>query len=235
MAILPAMSLDDAIPASEAAHSLGLSIQRVRALVAEGNLPGQKVAGRWFVDRASVERRRRGRKLSGRPFSPAHAWGLIALAEGGHADWLDSSNRSRLRRRLREQSMQDIQPALARRARRLEFRAHASDLSRIEAERDVVRGGASAASEHRLEIVVPGVLEAYVPARRLSQLQRRYRLQPSADANVILRVVDGPWPFSSGQHIAPRLAAALDLFENDDERSHRAGQRAMESYGSVKK
>jgi len=224
------MSLDQALPAADAARMLGLSLQRVRALVAEGDLPGQKVAGRWFIDRSSVERRLRDPKLSGRPYSSAHAWGIIALAEGELPKWLDSSNRSRLRRLLREHDLQDILPSLARRARRLEMRAHASDLPRIEAEPDVVRSGVSAASEHRLEIVAPGVLEAYVPARRLAHLERRYRLKPSADANVILHVVDGPWPFASGQRVAPRLAAVLDLLDHDDERSRRAAQRALKTY-----
>lgn len=228
------MSLDDALPASDAARSLGLSLQRVRALVAEGELPGQKVAGRWFVDRSAVERRIRDPKLSGRPYSPAHAWGLIALAEGEQPRWLDASNRSRLRRLLRDQDLQNILPYLARRGRRLELRAHASDLPRLEAEPDVVRSGVSAASEHRLEIVAPGILEAYVPARRLAQLERRYRLKPSADANVILHVVDGPWPFASDQRVAPRLAAVLDLLDDDDERSRRAAQRALKSYKLAK-
>ncbi len=228
------MSLDDALPAADAARSLGLSLQRVRALVAEGALPGQKLAGRWFVDRSAVERRLRDPKLSGRPHSPAHAWGLIALAEGDNPKWLDSSNRSRLRRLLREHDLQDILPSLVRRGRRLELRAHASDLPRIEAEPDVVLSGISAASEHNLEIVAPGVLEAYVPARRLSQLERRYRLKPSADANVILHVVDGTWPFASDQHVASRLAAVLDLLDHDDERSRRAAQRALKSYKPAK-
>lgn len=228
------MSLDDALPAADAARLLGLSAQRVRALVAEGELPGQKVAGRWFVDRSAVERRLRDPKLSGRPYSPAHAWGLIALAEGEPPQWLDSSNRSRLRRLLREHRLQDLLPSLARRGRRLELRAHASDLPRIEAEPDVVRSGVSAASEHRLEIVAPGVLEAYVPARRLSQLERRYRLRPSADANVILHVVDGPWPFALNQRVAWRLAAVLDLLDDDDERSRRAALRALKAYKVAK-
>lgn len=228
------MSLDEALPAADAARSLGLSLQRVRALVAEGELPGQKVAGRWFVDRSAVERRLRDPKLSGRPYSSSHAWALIALAEGENPKWLDSSNRSRLRRLLREQNFQDILPSLARRGRRLELRAHASDLPRIEAEPDVVRSGVSAASEHRLEIVAPSVLEAYIPARRLSQLERRYRLKPSADANLILHVVDGPWPFAFDQRVAPRLAAVLDLLDHDDERSRRAAHRALKSYRPAK-
>lgn len=226
------MSLDDALPAAEAARLLGLSLQRVRALIAEGDLPGRKLAGRWFVDRSAVERRGRDRKLYGRPYSPANAWGLIALAEGEAAMWLDSSNRSRLRRLLRENELQDVLPSLVRRGRRLELRAHPSDLPRIEAEPDLVRTGVSAASEHGLEVIAPGVLEAYIPARRLSQLGRRYRWKPSADANVILHVVDGRWPFAPSQRIAPRLAAVLDLLDHDDDRSRRAAQRALKAYKS---
>lgn len=234
MAILHAISLDDALPAAEAARLLGLSAQRVRALLGEGELPGQKVAGRWLVDRSAVERRVRDPKLSGRPYSPSHAWGLIALAEGQNPKWLDASNRSRLRRLLREHVLQDLLPSLARRGRRLELRAHASDLPRIEGEPDVVRSGVSAASEHRLEIVAPSVLEAYVPARRLSQLEGRYRLKPSADANLILHVVDGPWPFAVDQRVAPRLAAVLDLLDHHDERSRRAAHRALKRYKPTK-
>ncbi len=234
MAILPAITLDAALPILDAARLLGLSPQRIRALVVKGQLPGQKLAGRWFIDRSAVERRRRDPPLIGRPYSPAHAWGLIALAEGESPAWLDPSNRSRLRRILREHDLQGLLPSLVRRSRRLELRAHASDLPRIEAEPDVVRSGISAASEHGLEIVAPRILEACVPARRLSQLERRYRLKPSADANVILHVIDGPWPFAVDQRVAPRLAAVLDLLDDDDERSRRAAQRALNAYKVAK-
>jgi hypothetical protein len=135
---------------------------------------------------------------------------------------------------LREHDLQDLLPALVRRGHRLKLRAHASDLVRIEAEPDVVRSGVSAAVEHGLEIVAPGVFEAYVPARRLSQIERRYRLRPSADANVILHVVDGPWPFAPNRRAVPRLAAVLDLLDDDDERSRRAAQRALKSYWQAK-
>lgn len=230
MAILPAISLGNAVPASEAARLLGLSLQRVRALVANGELPGQKVAGRWFVDRSAVERRLRIPRLAGRPYSSRQAWGLIAMAEGGSPGWLDATNRSRLRRLLRENRLEDIVPSLARRARRLELHAHPSDVPRIEEEPGLIRSGVSAASEHRFEIVAPGVLEAYVPAKRLASLERRYHLQPSADPNVILHVVDGLWPFESDQRVAPRLAAVLDLLDDRDERSRRAAQRALQAY-----
>ncbi len=229
MAILSAISAD-LVPASEAARLLGLTLQRVRALAADGELPAHKLAGRWFVERPAVERRIRDRKLAGRPYSPRKAWGLIALAEGDSPRWLEPSDRSRLRRRLREHRLEEIVPSLARRARRLELRAHLSDLPRIEEEPDVLRSGVSAGRDHGLEIVAPGIFEAYVPAKRLRQLERHYHLRPSSEPNVVLHVVDGPWPFEAGRRVAPRLAVVLDLLEDDDERTRRAGQRALQTY-----
>jgi excisionase family DNA binding protein len=223
----------DMVPAGEAARLLGLSLQRVRALAAVGELPAHKLAGRWFVERSAIERRLRERKLAGRPYSPRKAWGLIALAEGDSPRWLTPPDRSRLRRRLREARLEEIVPSLAHRARRVELRAHASDLPRIEKEPDLLRSGVSAGSDHQLEIVAPGVLEAYVPAKRLRQLERRYNLRPASDPNVIFHVVDGPWAFEPNRRVAPRLAAVLDLLEDDDERTRRAGQRALESYRSA--
>lgn len=224
------MSLDDALPVASAAQLLGLSPQRVRALLNRGELAGEKIAGRWLVNRSAVERRVRDRRLSGRPYSSSHAWALILLADGDKATWLDPPNRSRLRRILREEDLSNLAPYLARRARRIHMRAHASDLSRIEAEPDVIRSGVSSASDHGLEIVAPGVLEAYVPAGRVAKLERRYHLRPSADANVIFHVVDGRWPFTADRRVAPKLAAVLDLLDDDDERTRRAAERALGSF-----
>lgn len=230
MAILPAIDLGRLVPVADAAQQLGLSQQRVRALVAEGDLPARKVAGRWFLDRSALEKRAREPRLAGRPFSSQHAWGLIALAEGEPAPWLDASSRSRLRRQLREHEIRELLPALSRRARRVALRAHPSDLPRLAKEPDFVWGGLSAAAEHRLEIVAPGIFEAYVSRRRVHALERQYNLQPSAEPNVVLHVVDGPWPFEQQRRVVPLLVAVLDLLEDDDERARRAASRALQRY-----
>lgn len=230
MAILPAIDLARLVPVADAAQQLGLSQQRVRALVADGELPARKVAGRWLVERSAVEKRMREPRLAGRPFSPQQAWGLLALAEGEPAPWLDASSRSRLRRQLRDHQIRELLPALCRRARRVELRAHPSDLPRLAKESDVVRSGVSAAAEHRLEIVAPGSFEAYVSRRKVHELERDYNLQPSAEPNVVLHVVEGQWPFEKRQRIVPLLVAVLDLLEDDDERTRRAAFRALQNY-----
>lgn len=55
------------ISSRRAAEILNVSQRRVQALVAAGSLKGEKVAGRWMLDEASVERRAKAPKLSGRP------------------------------------------------------------------------------------------------------------------------------------------------------------------------
>lgn len=233
MAILPAIEHRGGAPAAEAARLLGVSPQRVRALAAAGQLPAYKQAGRWFIERRALEKRLREGQLHGRPFKAAQAWGLIALAEGGKAEWLDAPERSRLRRVLRQRNWEQIVPCLQGRSKRLPLRAHSSDLRRLASESDLVRSGISAASDHRFEIVEPGAFEAYVSSRRLGELQRRYRLKASDDPNVVLRVIEGVWPFPPHSRVAPRLAAALDLLDDDDERTRRAGRLALRSYGRL--
>ncbi|HEY8476037.1 MAG TPA: hypothetical protein VIN09_04150 [Chloroflexota bacterium] len=107
------------------------------------------------------------------------------------------------------------------------FRAHPSDLPRIAAERGVVRGGVSAAADYDIDITTSGILEAYVAAGRLSMLQRKYGFEASAHANLILHVVEGPWPFAPSARVVPSIVAALDLIESGDQRSRRAGEELL--------
>ena len=59
------------IPVADAAAVLDVHPSRVRAMIADGQLEAEKVGGRWFVDRKSVENRRSQSWVNGRPFSEA--------------------------------------------------------------------------------------------------------------------------------------------------------------------
>jgi hypothetical protein len=56
------------------------------------------------------------------------------------------------------------------------------------------------------------------------RLQKKYALQPNPKPNVILRVVEGVWPFEEGTTVAPAMVVGVDLIESDDPRLRRAGQ-----------
>ena len=213
----------------EAAASLGVNSARVRAMIKAGLLEANKVGGRWVVSQASVERRRQARVQAGRKFSARRAWGLLLLASGRRANWLTPSDAAVLRRRLREEDLIDLAPRLQKRATVHNLRAHPSDLRRIDQEPSVVNTGISAASEFDLDLTPDsGQLDIYAPARNIPLLRKRYALQPSSRPNLILRVVEEPWPFEASLTVAPRVVVGLDLFESVDERLRRAGRHLLE-------
>lgn len=210
---------------SEAARRLNVNAPRVRAMIAAGVLDAAKVGGRWVVGAQSVEQRSRAQALPGRLLSPRRAWGVLLLASAARPDWLSPSEISKLRRRLRETTIESLAPRLRKRAVVHRLRAHPSDLARILEDDTVVRAGISAAPHYGADLVPPAdEVDAYVPTRVLRRLQKTYALQPSSRHNVTLRVIDGVWPFGSGMAIAPAVVVGLDLLESDDARLQRAGR-----------
>jgi hypothetical protein len=219
------------VPVSAAAESLGVDARRVRALIARGLLEAEMFGGRWFVDPASVARRSRQVAPDGRPYSPRMAWATLADVAGSEATLkvrgVRPTERKRIRERLAAGALAGLAPRLRGRARTLRLRVHPADVARLEQHPRVVRTGVSAASEHGADISAPGVAEVYVPARSLSALRRMYRAAETDDPNAILHVVDGPWPFADGVHVAPRHVVGVDLLDDDDERTRRAGRELL--------
>ena len=220
-------AISDARSVAQAAEELGLSPQRVRALIASGELPAGRIGGRWIVDDAAVRRRAEGGRLPARPMSPRSAWAALALAAGDRPNGVDAAQVSRLRRRLRDEGLAAIAPLLVRRARRETFRVHPGERDRLLADPALVLTGAAAAGRRGLALVAPGAAEAYVPAAEFERVVKRHALRRSPNPNVLLRVVDGQWPFGPGARAAPMPVVAVDLLEDDDPRSRAAGRAAL--------
>lgn len=221
---------NDVLAPAEAAARLGVSVRRVYDLIASGRLGAQRIGHRLLVDRAAVDTWASMRSPGGQPFSPRRAWGLLLLADGEPAPWLDPVSRSKLRAILRDRSLRELRSRLERRAERHTFRAHPSDLARLASEPGVMRSGASAARDVGIDLVASEFLDAYLPAKRFDDLVRRYRLRPSRDANVILRrLPDLAFGWRS-RAVAPAAAVAIDLAEDPDPRSQHAADRALRGY-----
>lgn len=156
---------------------------------------------------------------------------MLMLAVDEPAPWLDRVAEWKLRRELARSELKRLAPRLKGRADVLRLRAHPAALRRIAQEPQVVLSGASAASELGLEISAPDVLEAYIPAKQVAKLARRYRLGVSSEPNLILHTVEGPWPFEPDCRIVPLSFAAIDLLESDDPRARRAGTAALRRLG----
>jgi len=222
-------SLDLLAPA-DAAIQLGVSVRRVYHLIASGRLPAERIGRHLLIERAAVDAWDNVRSPGGQPFSPQRAWGLLVLADGEPAPWLDSVSRSKLRAVLRDRSLRELRSRLGRRSERHALRAHPSDLRRLADEPGVMRSGVPAAREIGLELIASEVLDAYVPERRFDRLVRRYRLRPSRDPNVILRRLpdlDFGW---ESRTVAPAAAVAIDLAEDPDPRSQEAADQALRRY-----
>ena len=114
-------SLDLLAPA-DAAIQLGVSVRRVYHLIASGRLPAERIGRRLLIERAAVDAWDNVRSPGGQPFSPQRAWGLLLLADGEPAPWLDPVSRSKLRAVLRDRSLRELRSRLGRRAEKINLR-----------------------------------------------------------------------------------------------------------------
>lgn len=220
------MNILEGMQVAEAAQALGLSEQRVRALLANGRLEGRKVAGRWFVFPDGIERLRQQQDVRGRQLSPSNAWALLLAASGQDPEWLSPWDRSRLQDRLAS-DWQSWIPRLRDRARGVRFRAHPGSMKKLHSDRRLLLSGVSAAQQLGLDLIGRDVVEGYIRERDLAVLVREYKLEESSRPNLILHVVVGNWFFQKNQNEAPPALVAVDLIESEDPRSRRAGNSLL--------
>lgn len=213
----------------EAARELQVNPSRARSLVASGELAGVKVGGRWLVDGAAVANRRRSPRPAGRPLSPSNAWGALFISSGDEAPWLGPQALWRVRQSLKARGLNELKPRLMQRAEARRFFAHPGELKRLRSRPDLAKSGISAAAAHGLDLVAGAEIDGYVRAGDLAAVEGEHALEPAAgmEGNVLLRVVpDSAWHLSGG--LAPIAAIAIDLSEEADARSIRAGKKAID-------
>ncbi len=217
----------DWISAADVAKRLRVNEARVRALIERGALPGRKVANRWLVPQRALQSSEVAARVAGRPFSAENAWGLLFLASGRSADWLSPIDRSRLKARLRSPEF-PLASRFRRRASVNYLRGDERALRNIVADEKFVRSGVSAAEDHSVDLVAPGVVEGYLPKERLATLAHKHALRVVGEdsANIIVRAVDDSWPFAS-ERVAPEAVVAVDLIDSVDQRSRRAGSQLL--------
>lgn len=219
--------MTELISVPDAAKALELSSARVRLLAANGDLPAEKIGGRWLVERAGIERRRRRGAAGGRRFAPQNAWAILRLASGEEPMGLDPVVRSRLRRALLVDGLRALAPRLERRASMSRYASHPGEISHVLADDRLVRAGISAAGSIGLDLVSGREADGYVRASALDAFVHDHAMSPAAtgEGNVILRVVpDDIWEvFLDDLSHAPEAAVALDLTEDADPRLQSAG------------
>jgi excisionase family DNA binding protein len=213
------------ISISDAAKALDLSTARVRLLAASGALPAEKIGGRWLLDRAGVEGRRRRGAAGGRPFTPHNSWELLRLSSSGE------SADSRLRRALAVDGLVGLAPRLRNRASVSRYVGHPGEIGHVLSDDRFVVSGISAAGAVGLDLAAGKAADGYVRASDADDFLEEHvlSLAGSDGASVIVRAVpDSVWDdFLAGLPHAPEAAVALDLSEDADPRSSAAGDALL--------
>lgn len=220
----------------EAAARLGVNQSRVRALVGSGVLAARRVGSQWLVDADSVDRQREMKQAhaTGRAMAQRVAWAAGDLTDGGSAAWLSASDRSRLRRRLRDAASVDVlRRWLSSRASTVErYRVGERDLDAVLARSSVVSTGVSAATAYGLGLGTGSSGDAYVTADVAASLVRDVFLIESHTGNLKLRIVDHDLHLATarsinGRQVATRLFVGVDLADDKDTRTRRAGRALL--------
>jgi excisionase family DNA binding protein len=222
----------------EAATQLGVHQSRVRELLASGRLSGRRVGPIWLVNEESVARQKvLSADAHGRPMSTRIAWSASAWCDGMETTWLTASDRSRLRRRLRSHTAQDVHTYrwwLQTRSTLTRYRVADSDIGELVSSPGVVAGGISAASVYELGLGHGAEAEVYANPSVTRWLIEEFFLIESDQGNLALRIVDDTTPWhqmtarvAGGLTVAPRLIVAADLLDSSDTRSRSAGTQLL--------
>jgi excisionase family DNA binding protein len=207
---------------SAAADRSGLSVQRLRALIASGQLPAERVGHQWAIDEADLARHE---PRLGRPLSPRSCWALLDLADGDerHLEAPSTSERARARRRLELLQGSGDAPRVLRswlsaRARRHVYRASPHDIGDLRSDSRLLISGVS---HPESGISGAALAEGYLVEADVGDLVRDYLLVEASNqqGNVVLHVPSRPVSQVS------QLLLAADLAEH---RRPREDARAAE-------
>jgi hypothetical protein len=196
------------------------------------------------IDRSSVERWAVAGGSRGGPLTPRNAWAIIGLACGDELfrqrciGLLERREEvSRARARLATQGLLELAPRLRRRASVVVLQLPPALVSRLEGDEQVVLTGASVARPYgwnALRRGEPWALDAYLRPEALQILVKQLagmagQADEAVGLPVLLRSVEGDWPFPSHYQLAPQPLAALDLLEYGDPAARQLGREVLRS------
>jgi excisionase family DNA binding protein len=213
---------------AEASAQLGVNESRVRALLASGQLAGDKLGGRWVVSQDGVHARLRLPKGHGRQLRPANAWSALALASGQEGQLGERRNWQRVLQLLEDRGIEGLLPRLRDRAAVQRFYCHPGVLARLAEADALCLSGASAAGAYELGLVTGEEVDAYVAHDAGNAVAEKFGLElRDSGANVVLRVLPDEVGAPASGPVAPLAAVAIDLAEQPEARAARVGHEVL--------
>jgi len=225
---------DNQLVVADAAALLGVNVQRVRALLAAGELSGTKVGSVWLVDPVSLAAYRHVRQPhGGRALAAITAWAalLSRFAADVSPEVRETFDVKDERRRrllaLAGRDLDDWRWLARRRADVHRYDTRPAYLERLRATPGLVRAGLSATTAAAAGLTETSArFDAYAAQSTIERLVSELKLRPAEDGDVTLRAVA-----LEGTQLAvvlgsplPDLAIAVDLIEDRDERTSAAGR-----------
>ena len=225
---------DHRMVVADAAALMGVNVQRVRALLAAGDLSGTKVGSVWLVDPVSLAAYRHVRQPhGGRPLAPITAWAalLSRFAADVSPEVRETFDVKDERRRrllaLAGRDLDDWRWLARRRADVSRYDTRPAYLERLRATPGLVLAGLSATTAAAAGLTETSArFDGYAEPSTIERLVDEFKLRPTEDGNVTLRAVA-----LEGAQLAvvlgaplPDLAVAVDLIEDRDERTSAAGR-----------
>ena len=225
---------DNHLVVADAAALLGVNVQRVRALLAAGELSGTKIGTVWLVDPVSLATYRHMRQPSGgRALAPRTTWSalLSRFAADLTPEVRDAFDvRGERHRRVCALATRDVDDwrwLARRRATVHRFATRTAYLQRVIATPGLVRAGLSATTSTSIGLTdISERFDAYGARSTIERLVDEYRLRPAEDGDLTLRAVslEGAQLSIVLASPLPDLVVAVDLIEDRDERTSAAGR-----------
>ncbi len=227
------------ITTTEAARRLAISPQRLRQLIIANEIHAERHGRMWAIDPASVEEYSRHRRpTAGRSLSTRMVWAALLSDLGTDVDdevieafGLGRTEQARLRA-LRDRDANEWRWLARRRARVQRFETFGTYLDRVEHHDGVLRTGMSALADHAVDLAAhQRTLDVYAPASTAAALIEAMRLAPASTGNLTIRSIDdfGASGFVLDRDVMPRAVVAVDLLDDADTRTSRAGSDLIEA------
>lgn len=178
----------------------------------------------WLADSDAVARYEISASPgSGRTLDAATAWGLLWELSGLDADWLSSSTRARVRRRIRDSNASLIASAVSKRTRAHRFTAANAERASV----DLISTGRAAANVLDAELIEDTrQVSGYIRSGTIQEYAKAHFMVPQANGRDVL--YENSLPIDYEAETMPAAVVAADLATSTDTRERSAAFRALE-------